>query len=163
MPAFVARAEHVGCRCHGTSDDAFIDQLAAGLDACSQHGIRGTTHTQLSTLGLSPDRQPFLVSQGKRLLTIGMLAGPQGAEIDRGMGRRNGQIEDRIDFGIREQVIHGIGLVHAMLGGLGAGALDIKIRAGGDFGEVAIGGKALEIGIADLSAPDHPDAQNRRI
>ena len=67
----------------------------------------------------------------ERFFEKGVFAGFEGFERDGGVGLGDGEVEDDVDGGVGEQFIDGADFGDAMLGGFGAGGVEVDVGAGG--------------------------------
>ena len=159
----MARAKHV-CRAGDrAADGPFVDPFAAGLDASAQHRVGCATDAQLAVLRFLQNLKTRLKGKSEGLFAVGVLAGLERLQIHRGMRGGDSQVEHRVDLRIRQHFIDGTSPGHAMFRGLGLGALEIKIGAGGNFRVGRKWREVLEIGVADIPATHQPDAQRKMI
>jgi hypothetical protein len=83
-----------------------------------------------------------------------VLAGPQSLGRDRGVHRRDRQVDDDLDLGVDEKLVGGAGLGHIVLVGLCLGASDIEVA---DHYNAHVGklDERCEVLVADCSGADH--------
>jgi hypothetical protein len=87
-----------------------------------------------------------------------VLAGGDGGLRHLDVHRRDREVDDEVDVGIRQHVLTRAPAGHAVLLGLGLGALGQEIAHGHDL-DVGERGQVLQVGLADDSGADDTDAK----
>src|SRR5918995_5464215 len=160
MPVLGAVAEHERRYGDELSYDPLVHDLAAGLEAATQEGVRGTADPEVSLGGHFQHPTPVLQAHCERLLGVYVLAGLQGRQRDLGVDQRDCQVEDDLDLFVGQQLLRAASLGHAVRLRLGFGALEQEVRTGDDL-HVVERGPVLQIDAADLAAPDYSDLDRR--
>ncbi len=107
-------------------------------------------------LGQRLQRQPVLERQDQRLFGIDVLAGLERGLADREMRVGDRQVDDEVDFRVREQLLDGLG-ADAVFLRAGFGRRRIDVGAGPHL-EAAEQRREAEIGGRDIAASDDADA-----
>src|SRR5918995_4014198 len=160
MPVLWAVAEHERRYGDGLSYDPLVHDLAAGLEAATQEGVRGTADPEVSLGGHFQHPMPVFQAHCERLLGVYVLAGLQSRQRDLGVDHRDCQVEDDLDLFVGQQLLRAASLGHAVRLRLGFGALEQEVRTGDDL-HVVERGPVLQIDAADLAAPDYSDLDRR--
>src|SRR5215203_5130531 len=160
MPVLGAVAEHERRYGDGLSYDPLVHDLAAGLEAATQEGVRGTADPEVSLGRHFQHPTPVLQAHCERLLGVYVLASLQSRQRDLGVDHRDCQVEDDLDLFIGQQLLRAASLGHAVRLSLGFGALEHEVRTGDDL-HVVERGPVLQIDAADLAAPDYSDLDRR--
>ena len=158
MPALVAAADHVGRAADGRSDEAVVDEPAAGLDARAQEGVRRAAQHQSLFLGDAAQFDALGQLRAQRLFRIDVLARQQRrtADLEVLVGAR--QVQHDLHLRIGEGVVHGVvDFGHAVLGGGLLGALAHEIAHADELQLPEGLGDVLQINSADIAHADHGD------
>jgi len=163
MPVLAPVVHHPGVGADGRPDSAFVDEPTAGLDARTQHGVGGGAQPQ-ALLGGKPDLgQPLLPVHPQGFLGVGVLAGLEGGHVDLVVHVGGRQVQDDLDFGVRQDLLVGDGPRPPMLRCPLRRPLGDDVRDGDDLQnlEALVGG---DVDSADVPATDdanfdlvHPD------
>ena len=155
----MAAAEHGGGDGNRRADPAVVDELATGLDAAAEEGIRRAAQQQAVLAGVFHLLDAVLTGAGQRLFAIGVLAGLQGHHIDELMLIGRGQVQHQLDLGIVHDLLvreNGLGDVVFFLSG--QRALGDQVAHGDDLNGVRKnGGQVLQIDAGNISASDDSD------
>src|SRR5690606_39489746 len=133
----------------GCTDPAIVNQLAAGLQATAEEGIRGAADQHAFFFGSVEDFLTVFTGERQRLLAVNMLASRNRRQINLCMSRRNGQVDDDFNIRVGQQLIERIGL-HPIFFRFGLCAAEINIGAGGYIQNIKFG-TPLKIAVADIA------------
>jgi hypothetical protein len=156
MPALVPVTRHKGRRADRLADPAVVDELAAGLDAAAEEGVRRAADAHAFGLRRRQQRPALFAGDGQRFFVVDGF--PRLHRRHRHVVVRvgDGEVDDDLDVGIGEKFVHRAGARDTMLLRLRARLIHDEVRAGDrvqDFEDFV----CLQIDAADVAAADDAD------
>ena len=154
MPALHAGTEHEARPSDRLPDRAFVDQLAAGLQAGPEKSVRRASDEQAAFAG-EPDHLPGRAALLRdRLLVVEMLPVFESLQTDFCMGRRDRQVDHQLDVPVRQQLLDPQRAGNPVFLRQRMGSRKIQIRAGQDL-DVPELFPRLGVDLADVPASDN--------
>ena len=156
VPRFRAAGHHERRAAENFSDPSIVHHFPCGLESGSEKGVRCAAHKQPLFPGKVDHFFGILQMDRQRFFAMHVLAGIERCKADLSMDRRDGEIDDQIHVGIRQQLIHRLGHA-AVFCGLGLGGFWVEIGAGDHFKDLEKF-SPVEVGLGNVSATDNADA-----
>jgi hypothetical protein len=133
----------------------------AGLVRAAKERVGSGANTEPALLCLGDKAAALLEGQGKRLLSVEMLAGSQDPHPDLRMSLRNGQVDDQVDRRVSQKGCDADGAGPELSRTrFGSRLVQISYRTSRKFGKAAKGG---QVGTRDGTAADDPNAQRLHV
>ena len=154
----MAATKHERLGSDRVTDPAFVDQLAAGLDACSHEGVRGRADQHIVFGSRCEKLLSFFAGQDDGFLVVHMLACLDSLHRDGEVSLRRGEVDDDFDGGVRENLFQRCRLDRRIFFQLGCDPFGVEIGTGDHFNIVEHGAQVLEIDSADVSTSDDSDS-----
>ena len=155
MPGFMSVAEHERGACDHTADQPVVDQLAAGLMAAAEEGVRRASRAQILFLREFQNLLSRLGVQPERFFRIDVLARLQRHAVHLRMRLRRCQVQNDFNSGIRKQIRHGK-MTESVFLRFFPGRVLSDVRARHEL-QVREDLCVLQIGVADVSTADQSD------
>ena len=161
MPGFNAPPVHRGVGDARRADPAFPDEFPRGLLRLAEPGDRRATEAQPPGLRQVHHFLRLGISGRQRLLRVHVLAGLQALGDDLNVSLLDGEIDNRLDRGIGENLVErSVGAPAVLLRpGLRAGGINVAGPENFDFRPLA---HRVAVGPGDVAAAHHHHAQRRR-
>ena len=154
----MAVADNKRARRGNIANRPVVDEPAACLEATAEKRVRGATNRQAALLGESKDSFAVPIGRSQRLLGVDVLSRFERHRGQLSMDRRQRQIEDDVDVGVRDQFSgRRVGLRQSMRLSLAPRLFEIASRASDDAHDV-IGFETTDVDVADIA-----DAQDANI
>ena len=156
MPALGTGAGHEGNRVQGGADPAVVEQLATGLMAAAEEGVRRAAQQHPGGRGGAHQIFALDALHRQRLLAPHVLAGSDGGARHGVVGGGDGEVDHQLDGSVGEQFLRGQHARNTELVGLRPGPLRQQVGTGHHLQERKLPAP-LEVVPADFPAADHPN------
>lgn len=154
VPGFGTTPHHKGGGADGATNPAVIDEFAAGLQARTKEGVRGTADAHTFGFGVAEHFLGVGTIDSEGLFVVDRFASGDGGEGHFAMSSRDGEIDDKRNRRIGQQFCDATSFGDAEFGGSGLGTFDVDVGDCGDCDAAEALMQVFEVDATNVAASD---------